>query len=290
MRDSFIFYRSFYESISEIEDSDRLQVYDALIKFALDGEEPELSGIASALFKAFKPQILANNRKYENGCKGGRKKPNQNQSGTKTEPNKNQTITKPKPKRNQNVTKAEPNDNDNDNENDNENGNDNASGLASQTRNGLFPSLLSFMNSETGGSFTETEQFDNLVQGLVDEGYTESDIKTVIRKKSREWSGDKMRSLLRPSVLLGEKFEEYLNAPDPVELEEEKTKTAQTKQLRKDLEKKSEEFDSINDKIKEIRNTDSVDERFDELNDLKLKSAILEQEIDSIQRRLGGVT
>ena len=223
MRDSFIFYRSFYECVLELPEKERLQMYDAIAAFALNDEEPGFTGILSALFKAIKPQILANAKKYENGCKGGRPK---NQTETKAKPNNNQkkpnnnlTITKPKP----NETKTKPSVNDN--VNDNENDNDNGSGFDERNTD-VVPALLSFLNSETGGSFTETEQFDDLVTDLFERGYTVDDIKTVIRRKAMEWSCDgKMRSLLRPSVLLGDKFEEYLNAPEPIEVEEQRSKS-----------------------------------------------------------------
>ena len=292
MRDSFIFYRSFYECVADLPDETRLAVYEAVFQFALDGKEPNIDGVPWALFKAFEPQIVANNRKYDNGCKGGRpnKKPNNNQSITKPKPNKNQTITKAKPNHNQTITKVEPNDNDNDNVNDNGNGNGNVSGFGERNTD-VVPSLLSFLNSETGGSYTETEQFDDLVTNLLEQGYTEEDIRTVIRKKSVEWSCDgKMRSLLRPSVLLGDKFEEYLNAPEPLQVEEQETRTKKDEELRKDLDEKTDELDSVNAKIQEIRNTGYIDNNFDELNDLKLRAGILEQEIESIKYRLGGAT
>ena len=120
MRDSLIFYRSFMESFAELPDDERLQMYDAVIKYGLDGKEPKLSGLCAALFKLVKPQLDANERRYQNGLKGGRK-PNGNQNVTKQEPNRNQSETKPKPNHNQTVTKTEPNVNVNDNVNANEN-------------------------------------------------------------------------------------------------------------------------------------------------------------------------
>ena len=119
----------------------------------------------------------------------------------------------------------------------------------------------------------------------------------MIRKKSVEWSCDgKMRSLLRPSVLLGDKFEEYLNAPESLQVEEQETRTKKDEQLRKDLDEKRDELDSVNGKIKLIRGAINDDanydtlENFDKLNKLKLRAGILEQEIESIKYRLGGAT
>ena len=73
MRDAFIFYRSFVDAGKCIEDeADRLMFFEAIINYALDGVEPELNGIISGMFSLIKPNIDANNKKYENGKKGGR--------------------------------------------------------------------------------------------------------------------------------------------------------------------------------------------------------------------------
>ena len=96
MRDGFVFYRSFFESFSDLSKKDKLLLFDALCNYALNDVEPELSGTPAAIFKLLKPQVDANNRRYENGCKGGR--PKKNQTGTKTKPNDNQTETKAKRK------------------------------------------------------------------------------------------------------------------------------------------------------------------------------------------------
>ena len=96
MRDGFVFYRSFFESFSDLSKKDKLALFDALCNYALNDVEPELTGAPSAMFKLLKPQVDANNRRYENGKKGGR--PKGNQTETKTKPNDNQTITKTEPK------------------------------------------------------------------------------------------------------------------------------------------------------------------------------------------------
>ena len=96
MRDGFVFYRSFYESFEDLSKKDKLVLFEALCNYALNDIEPELVGTPSAIFKLLKPQVDANNRRYENGKKGGR--PKNNQDETKQKPNNNQTITKAEPK------------------------------------------------------------------------------------------------------------------------------------------------------------------------------------------------
>ena len=102
-RDSFIFYRSFSECIRELDPDVRRDCYEALIDYALDGIEPDAEGVVQAMFRAFKPQIDANNKRYENGKRGGRPKINQNV--TKEKPNDNQNVTELKPNVNVNEKK-----------------------------------------------------------------------------------------------------------------------------------------------------------------------------------------
>ena len=95
-RNGFVFYRSFYEALCALDPETRLACYDALMNYGLNGVEPEVEGVIKAIFISFKPQIDANNRRYANGCKGG--KPKSNQDETKTKPSANQNITKVEPK------------------------------------------------------------------------------------------------------------------------------------------------------------------------------------------------
>lgn len=112
MRDSFIFYRSFFESFEGLSKKDKLILFDAICNYALNDIEPELTGVPLSMFKLLKPQLDANIRRFENGKKGGRPKK------TETKPNDNQTETKTEPNYNLNL-----------NVNPNLNGNGNVSGL-----------------------------------------------------------------------------------------------------------------------------------------------------------------
>lgn len=89
MTDGFIFYASFYEAITELEDHDQLAVYRAICEYALNGKESDLKGVPLAIFKLVKPQIDANLRRRNNGSKGGRPKAKENLDETKTKPKHN---------------------------------------------------------------------------------------------------------------------------------------------------------------------------------------------------------
>lgn len=73
-RESFIFYRSFYDAIAELPKDIRIEVLTAIIEYALFGRAPEnLKTFAKGMFTLIKPNIDANNTRYINGTKGGRK-------------------------------------------------------------------------------------------------------------------------------------------------------------------------------------------------------------------------
>ena len=111
-RDSFIFYRSYYEAMSGLKDKDKLQLFNAISELSLNNNDIKLTGISKNIFTAIKPQIVANSERYENGKKGGR--PKKETIGLK----KIKTIG---------YENKKPNENDNDNENVNENDNNNVS-------------------------------------------------------------------------------------------------------------------------------------------------------------------
>lgn len=107
MRDSTVFYRSFFEAVKDLPAEQFKACVSAIMEYALDGKEPESSGIEKTVYLMAKPQIDANNKRYQNGTKGGRPK-------TETKPNDNQILTEHKSKQED----IEPNENDNVNEND----------------------------------------------------------------------------------------------------------------------------------------------------------------------------
>lgn len=88
-RDSFVFYRSFYEAIKDLNTIEQSNLLCAICELALNGNEIELNGISSTIFKLIKPQINANLKRYKNGSKGGRPKTEKNQKKTKAKPNTN---------------------------------------------------------------------------------------------------------------------------------------------------------------------------------------------------------
>ena len=113
-RESFVFYRSFYEGIKELPRDIQGEVLTAIMEYGLNGVTTEnQKPITKAMFALIKPQLDANNQRFENGKNGGAPKGNQN---ARKQPKNNQETTEKQPKNNQ----KQPNVNVNDNVNDND--------------------------------------------------------------------------------------------------------------------------------------------------------------------------
>ncbi len=119
-KDSMIFYRSFYEAVSELDQKSQGKIYSAIFDYSFNMKEPDLQGIAKTVFRLIKPQLDANHRRYENGSKAKTK-----QNGSKTEASDKQTTSKSEANKNKNN-----NVNNNDNKNENNNRNVNSENVA----------------------------------------------------------------------------------------------------------------------------------------------------------------
>lgn len=111
-RESFIFYRSFFEALTGMDKISQADCLMAIADYALNGTDPMLTPEVRMFFTLVKPQLDANKKKYENGCKGAEfgkfgGRPKKNPNGTPKKPQENPKET--------------PNDNVNDNENVNDN-------------------------------------------------------------------------------------------------------------------------------------------------------------------------
>jgi hypothetical protein len=112
MRDSFVFYRSFFEALNGLSDIEKGQCFSVIADYALNSIIPEdMNAVVRVFFTMARPQIDANIQRHENGCKGGKFG---NLGGR---PRKNPEETPKKPQENPNTT---PNVNDNVNDNLNE--------------------------------------------------------------------------------------------------------------------------------------------------------------------------
>ena len=113
-KESMVFYRSFYEAIKDLKLEQQAQIYNTIFSYWLNYEEIELDWICKTIFTLVKPQIDANQKRYESWKKGGRPKK------TNGSWNKKPMVSEKEENKKPNV-----NVNDNDNEKDNDNVNEN---------------------------------------------------------------------------------------------------------------------------------------------------------------------
>ena len=94
-RGQFTFYRSFFEGISRIrKKADRCDAYDAIVRYALDGEEPDLDSLPDAAVLAFvmaRPNLDASRKKADAGSKGGASKAEANASNAEANGKQNES-------------------------------------------------------------------------------------------------------------------------------------------------------------------------------------------------------
>ena len=103
---------SFYEAMQVLPDRERLQLYDGICAYTLEGILPEnLSPVAMSMFILMKPNIDSSAKKYSasvtNGKKGGRKAQNQNEN-QEEKPSENQSANQQqKPSENQSANQKD---------------------------------------------------------------------------------------------------------------------------------------------------------------------------------------
>ena len=286
MRDSFVFYRSFFETFKKLPKKERLAIFEAVCDYALNDVFPSgLSGTADAVFTLLKPQVDANLRKYENGLKGGRP----------SKPNQNLTETKPKPKHNLTITKPKLNDNENDNENDNVNvnENDNENGVGSSSvpdYSSLLLSrmILSYLNETTGSQYEVDEEICDRIGQLVSDGYGEEDFLRVINSKAAEWLNDpKMRRYLRPSTLFGPKFSDYAAAPPALEVMERNQLITDRNGLISERDQLATRYQAIDDRMNELEKVGiDTEQNWDEWKDLDTERSAVGKSIEGLNKRI----
>ena len=107
MRTYCVFYRSFYDAISELPEHNQLEIYRAIFELSLNENRIELTGLNKTIFTLIEPQIIANIQRFKNG--------------TKPKAKRNGSEIEAKPKRDINESEANKNKNKNENKKENEN-------------------------------------------------------------------------------------------------------------------------------------------------------------------------
>lgn len=106
---AFYFQDDFWETVKELPDQMRKEAIASLVEYFFTGEEPDVSGIASMPYKAFKGRLDIARKQSKNA-----KQPRQKQDETEPEPEpekgaSSQTLASEQPNASQTITKPQPN-------------------------------------------------------------------------------------------------------------------------------------------------------------------------------------
>lgn len=90
MAEGVLIFQSFHEALKELPDADRLNAYDAIVRYGLYGEIIDMTPTVKILFPLMKPNIDSSKNKYQASKENGGKPPKPG-SNPRGRPRKNQT-------------------------------------------------------------------------------------------------------------------------------------------------------------------------------------------------------
>ena len=222
----FVLERNQKEIIDELDNEEAGIVFKAIYEYATTKNVPKLDKALRIVFKQFKIRIDFYDNKYIETCMKNKeniekrwKKNNNTTEYGGIQPNTNYTnkskVNKSKVKESK-INKIK--------------NNNTPKGVYSRVAPDHTPLFLeiiacfnkvgikedSFIKNKIEFHFKNTKINQELIQAVLDKGYTKEDIMDVIYLKYDQWieNNDKnkkdMSTYYRPSTILGEKFEEYL--------------------------------------------------------------------------------
>lgn len=290
-KNSFVVYTDIKETLDELTDEQVAALFRGMVEYQLTGKDPKFSGTLKLAFIPIRQQMDRDNTKWEqtkqkravSGRKGGiRSGEVRREKAEANEANASNELT-------DNIINEANEANEAVNVNVNVNGNGNVNVADAET---LSSSLISYLNEKSGGKYKPTAAITDRIGELLAAGYTERDFYHVIDSKVAEWKDNpKMRSYLRPRTLFGDKFEEYVSGPVPVEVEEQQKKEEAVAKLQEERSVTVDALDAINDSIKEIRDgPGGIRGAWDDYKALSDQKVIAEQKLENIDKRLGRLT
>ena len=88
----FSFYRSYYDCLIELEEKDRNELLNAILKYVFEDKKPKFSGIKKTIWVLIEPNL--NTSKNHSNKNSGAPEGNKNALKTKENEEKNETIKK----------------------------------------------------------------------------------------------------------------------------------------------------------------------------------------------------
>ena len=287
-KNSFVVYTDIKETLDGLTDDQVATLFRGMVDYQLTGSVPEFEGVLKFAFIPIRQQMDRDNTKWErtkaarteSGRQGGIRSGEVRRAKAQSEANEASASQSKQNEAN------EANEAVNVNVNVNVNGNGNVNGADAEA---LSSSLISYLNEKSGGKYKPTAAITDRIGELLAAGYTERDFYQVIDSKVAEWKDDpKMRSYLRPRTLFGDKFEEYVSGPVPVEVEEQQKKEETRDKLIEERKGLESALDILTESIKTLRaSPGGIKAHWDHYRHLADEKAIAEQTIENIDRRLG---
>lgn len=277
----FIVYKDLHAVVDELTDEQAGQLFKGMIAYSADGTEPKFDGVLKFVFIPIKQQMDRDSDKYDAKCEKMRANANKRWQN-------NANVSKGNQLDANNANTNTDTDTDKDTKTETDTNTNTESAREADAALSLSERIISYLNEKTGSQYRPTTATAK-IQGLLDQGYTEADMRMVIDKKCADWlDDDNMREHLRPSTLFrADKFEEYLNAPVSLKLEKKQKQTHTKLSLEKQLQEKTEALATIRDSIESMKDEDGrVRENITEYRALKEQAAILEDTIGQIENWL----
>ena len=266
----FIVYGDNEVVFDRLTDEEAGQLLKAMTKYFNSSTEPSFdSPLTEIVWLQVKLQMDRNADKYQKRCEKNRENVKKRYERIQTNTNVYDGI--------RTYTNATNRDRDRDRDRDKERDSDRES---VPDVSSLSSFLIGYLNEKTGSGYVVDGSVTDRVKALIESGYSQDQLRTVIDKQCVLWLNDPvMRQYLRPSTLFGDKFSEYLNAPLPLAAERQKKADDDRASLERSLSEKQEALDSLRDSL----NGASKEER----RHLRENIAILEDSIGLIEKRLG---
>lgn len=286
MKNSFVIYTDIKETLDALSDADVAALFRGMVDYQVTGEAPDFSGVLKVAFIPIRQQMDRDAEKWEkiretrvvSGRLGGIA------SGESRRRTAEANASESKQTKQNEANEAV-----NVNVNANVNVNDNVTVREdAQTADAVIPSLFSYLNSKTGGSFRPSKEVTARIAELLAAGYTEADMRTVIDRKAAEWGdNDKMKQYLRPRTLFGEKFPEYAAAPEPEATVKAKKRAARKERLREERDQKARTLAEIMEELERIRGKPGgIKGNYEEYHEVDEKRIVLAQEVDNLDRQI----
>ena len=296
-KNSFIVYAAdIKETLDKLADDQVAELFRGMVDYQITGEVPEFSGVLEFAFIPIRQQMDRDNTKWErtrekraeSGRLGGLRSGEVRKAKAENEANEASASKSKQTKQNEANEAVNVNVNVNGNVNVNDNVSDSFDAVSDDPR-ALSSLLISYLNEKAGSNYRTTAEVVERIETLLSENYTPDDMRFVIDKKVAEWKDDpKMRGFLRPRTLFGDRFEEYADAPVPVEVEREQDRIKQIDKLREQRTAEAETLADIVDQMQTIRDgPGGIKADFESYRALSDQKAIREQNIELIDQRLG---